>query len=150
MTRAELGKEYFKSGCNCAQSVVMAFSDLLPISEELIMNGMLPFGSGIGRMRQMCGAVSGMCFVVGLLYSRQEADGQNKNEIYQMVQQLAERFRQKNGTVICKDLLSGINNSTEPVAEERDSAYYKKRPCAGYVYDAIEILEAFIEEQKTH
>lgn len=148
MTRAEIGQEYFKNGCNCAQSVVMAFSDMLPISEDLIMKSMLPFGSGIGRMRQMCGAINGMSYIVGLLYSTIEDGTQNKNDIYKMVQELAERFRQKNGNIICKSLLSGINDSTVPVAEERDSAYYKKRPCAGYVYDAVEILEEFIEEQK--
>ena len=148
MTRAEMGKEYFKTGCNCAQSVALAFSDLLPINEELITKGMLPFGSGLGRMREVCGAVSGMCFVVGLLYSKTEEGEQNKNEIYQMVQQLSQRFRERNGNIICKELLKGINNSTLPIAEERNSAYYKKRPCADYIYDAIEILEEFIDGHK--
>ena len=148
MTRAEMGKEYFKTGCNCAQSVALAFSDLLPINEELITKGMLPFGSGLGRMREVCGAVSGMCFVVGLLYSKTEDGEQNKNEIYQMVQQLSQRFRERNGNIICKELLKGINNSTLPIAEERNSAYYKKRPCADYIYDAIEILEEFIDGHK--
>ena len=148
MTRAEMGKEYFKTGCNCAQSVALAFSDLLPINEELITKGMLPFGSGLGRMREGCGAVSGMCFVVGLLYSKTEEGEQNKNEIYQMVQQLSQRFRERNGNIICKELLKGINNSTLPIAEERNSAYYKKCPCADYIYDAIEILEEFIDGHK--
>ena len=147
MTRAELGREYFKSGCNCAQSVAMAFSDLLPLSEELIMKAMLPFGSGVGRMRLLCGAINGMCFVLGLLYSKTdpETGKQNKDEIYKKVQLLAGQFREKNGTIICRELLSGISNSTEPTSEERSSAYYKKRPCDEYVYEAVELLEAFID-----
>lgn len=148
MTRAEIGKEYFKSGYNCAQSVVLAFSDILPVDEEILTKSMLPFGSGIGRMREVCGAVSGMCYVVGLLYSKSEDGEQNKNEIYQMVQYLTEKFKDRNGNVICRELLKGINNSTVPIAEERNTAYYKKRPCAEYVYDAVEILEEFIDEHK--
>ena len=65
-----------------------------------------------------------------------------------MVQQLSQRFRERNGNIICKELLKGINNSTLPIAEERNSAYYKKRPCADYIYDAIEILEEFIDGHK--
>ncbi len=146
MTRAEIGREYFLDGCNCSQSVVMAFSDLLDIDEKTLMRLSLPFGSGTGRMRLMCGALNGAFTVLGLLYG--DCDGRktyNKDEMYGLVQKIRDRFKERHGTIMCGALLSGVNVSTAPVSDVRDATYYKKRPCPNFVYDTVEILEEFID-----
>ncbi len=144
MTRAERAKEYFQSGYNCSQAVALAFSDVLNVSEETLKAVTLPLGGGLGRLRQTCGGVSGAAVCLGLLFPEL-----GKSEVYALVQELAKRFREKNGGINCGELLNGvgIQAETTPKADERTPAYYKKRPCADLVYDATEILEELCKER---
>ena len=93
-------------------------------------------------MREVCGTVSGMFMAAGLAFSNSD----NKAEQYKIVQELAKRFKDKNGSIICRELLSGIETSTSPIPSERTETYYKKRPCIELVGDSVEILEQYIEE----
>ncbi len=143
--KSEKAKELFKSGCNCSQSVLGVFCEELGLDFETAMKISSSFGGGMGRMREVCGTVSGMFMAAGLAFSNSD----NKAEQYKIVQELAKRFKDKNGSIICRELLSGIETSTSPIPSERTETYYKKRPCIELVGDSVEILEQFIEEYQT-
>ena len=145
MTRAEKAKNYFLVGYSCAQAVMLAFADLLNVPEVTLKAVSLPMGGGMGRLRQTCGSVSGAAMCLGLLFPEK-----NKSEIYALVQELANRFREKNGSYNCGELLTGAGLRAEqsPVAEARTAEYYKRRPCPDLAYDAAEILEEIYLKEK--
>lgn len=145
MTRSEMATEFFLSGYNCAQSVAMAFADLIGLDEKFVAKAVSPFGGGMGRMREVCGAVSGMYFVLGILYGYDSAaDKEGKKRLYEEVQLLADKFRRKNGSIICREILK--NPSSETTLSERTKEYYDMRPCARMVKSAAELLDEFIKE----
>lgn len=150
MTRAEQAKEYFYQGYNCSQSVVLAFKDLIDVDESDLMKISCSFGGGIGRLREVCGSVSGMMMVAGLLFGY---DGPEKGEIkanhYKRIQELAKEFEEKNGSIVCRELLGLSVKHDEPNPEERTEEYYKKRPCPELIKMAADILEKYIDDQKS-
>ncbi len=150
--RQDIAEDLFKQGFNCAQAVTAACADIYRINQDLALRLSASFGGGIGRMRQTCGAACGMFLLAGLQTGSatpHDADGKQYN--YTVVQQLAEAFRQENGSLICSDLL-GLNtahpatdavSATHPAPEARTDTYYKKRPCVEMVRSAVRIyLEA--------
>ena len=144
--KQEKAKELFKQGYNCSQSVLGVFCEELGMDFDTAMKISLSFGGGMGRMREVCGTVSGIFMAAGLAFSDEK--GSNKTEQYKIVQELAKRFKEMNGSIICRELLEGIESSTSPVPSERTETYYKKRPCIELVGDAVGILEEFIKEQQ--
>lgn len=135
--------ELFLQGYNCAQAVVIAFSDVLGMDKKAAAKFASAFGGGMGRMREVCGAVSGMFMVLGALYGYDTAeDDAGKKQLYQQVQQLAEQFRQENGSIICREILK--NPQSDPNPSPRTAEYYKKRPCAKMVMTAARLMDAFI------
>ena len=140
MDRRERAEELFKSGYNCAQAVIGAFCDDLGLDFDTTMKLSEGFGGGIGRMRLTCGAVSGMVMVAGMMLSRGEKEGDTRMEVYGKVQELAEKFKEMNGSIVCAELL-GENTNTNPKPDTRTDAYYKKRPCVELVKDAVKIVE---------
>ncbi len=148
MTREEKAREHFLKGYNCAQAVALAFADLTGVDEETMAKLAAPFGGGMGRMREVCGAVSGMLMVEGLLrgYSDPEANGEKK-ELYARVQNMAARFKEECGSIICRELLEGKADNA-PTPTERTPAFYKKRPCAELVALAAKILEEELDNEK--
>ena len=147
MTRREMAVENFMKGYNCSQSVVLAFADMLPVNESDLLKMASSFGGGMGRLREVCGSVSGMFIVIGLLYGYDGPEtGPVKAEHYKRVQELARRFEEKHGSIVCRELL-GLNVKREaPTPEARTKEYYKKRPCPEIIGDAAEILEEYIKE----
>lgn len=144
MSRGDVAKEYFKQGYNCAQSVALAFSDIVNIEKQTLLKAVSPFGGGIGRLREVCGAASGMFFVLGCVLGYNDAtDTANKSLLYKYVQDLAEEFKKQNGSMICKELL-GVSGKQQPIPDKRTDEYYKKRPCAEIVKTAGDILEDFL------
>ncbi len=142
MTRAEKAKEYFEQGYNCAQAVTLAFAEDMGLDVDQAAKMASSFGGGLGRLREVCGCVSGMALTAGTLYGYSDPNArEEKAEHYALIQKMAEEFKAKNGSIICRELLAGINNDTNPVPEARTEAYYKKRPCADLCYAAAEILE---------
>lgn len=145
ITKAQQAREYFKEGYNCCQAVVLAFCDDLGMDRETALAISSSFGGGVGRLREVCGAVSGMCIVAGAKYGYTSPDArEEKAEHYKLIQKMAKEFEEKNGSIICK-VLTGIEKGTH-VPAERNEEYYKKRPCDCLVYDAAEILETIIAE----
>ena len=147
MSRIEKAKNYFLQGYACSQAVALSFADLLNLDEQTIAKATLPFGGGMGRLRLTCGALSGMAFVVGLLYSQADNSPENKKNIYAIVQELCGKFQEKYGTLLCGDLLKGMQVPVEVggVAEARTKEYYQKRSCADIVADVTQILEEYIQ-----
>lgn len=134
--------ELFCNGCNCAQAVLVAFAEDCGIDEKTAMKLSSSFGGGMGRLREVCGAVSGMFMVAGLLAGYESTDDKGKKDAhYKLIQQLAHEFKEKNSTIICRDLLGELGKSTIPVSDERTAEYYKVRPCVRFVINASEILD---------
>ena len=137
--------ELFLQGYNCAQAVAVAFSDVTGIDKELSSRLACSFGGGMGRMREVCGAVSGMLMVVGVLYGYAEPEeGEIKKAHYTLVQELAAKFRQEAGSIICREILK--NPPSDPNPSPRTAEYYAKRPCARMVMTAAKLMDDFIAE----
>lgn len=153
-SRAERAGERFLEGCNCAQAVFATYADLYGFDEATAMKLSASFGAGMGRMREVCGAVTGMFLVAGMETGAAEGhDQESKKHNYEVVQALAARFREEYGSIICRELL-GLDRKTlreeerqrmlsaEP--EKRTAEYYKKRPCKEQIIYAARILEETI------
>lgn len=133
--RSDKGVELFKSGLNCAQAVVGAFAADFGLSPELAAKVSCGLGGGVGRMREVCGTVTGASIVLGLKY------GEDKSVVYPYVQKFCEEFKAENGSIVCHELLAGTGATKGGAPEARTETYYKKRPCVELVRYAIELLE---------
>lgn len=150
MTRAEKARQYFIEGYTCSQAVVMAFIDLINLSEEQALKVSLPLGGGLGRLRLTCGALTGASLVVGMIFGKNEISEENKMDVYEKVREISKRFVEKEKTLNCKELLelASLEVETGGTPEKRTEEYYKKRPCAKIVYSAAEILENYLKEEQ--
>lgn len=150
--RVNKAVELFKSGYNCSQSVVGAFADLYGFTEEQAFRMAASFGGGIGRMRQTCGAACGMFMLAGLDTGAVDgADRAGKSHNYAVVQELAEKFKEINGSMICAELLGlkkSENVGKDPQAEARTAQYYKKRPCAKMVETAATLFAEYLANKQ--
>ncbi len=143
----EKARELFKSGYNCSQAVFGAFCEEFGLDFETAMKVSSGFGGGMGRMREVCGAVTGMFMAAGLALGYSDnSDPKQKGEIYKKIQDLAKKFKEENGSIICRELLEGIESSTSPEPSLRNESYYKKRPCVELVENAAEIFEKYLYE----
>ena len=138
--------ELFLSGCNCAQAVVLAFEDVTGLDHKTTAQLSAPFGGGIGRMREVCGAVSGMMMVLGTLYGYDDTvkDDAEKRETYKAAQEVAAKFREECGSIICREILK--NPPSDPNPSPRTAEFYAKRPCSRMVMTAARIMDEFIAE----
>lgn len=142
----ERARELFLQGFNCSQAVFCAFADDYDIPRELALKLSASFGGGIGRMRETCGALCGACMLAGLEKGQTKAgDNKAKQENYKLVQDFAGKFKARNGSIRCGDLLkNAAANANNPVPEERTAEYYKERPCLRMVDTAVEIFEDYL------
>lgn len=150
--RVQRAVDNFMQGYGCCQSVVAAFADIYGLNDNLAKRIGAGFGGGVGRMRMMCGAVSGIVTLVGLDCGQTEgSDREGKSACYRVVQQLLERSRQQNGSIICAELL-GLNGyeraHSSYVASERTAEYYKKRPCAAKVESAARLFAQYLADKE--
>jgi C_GCAxxG_C_C family probable redox protein len=147
--KMKTAEELFRQGYNCSQSVFAAFSDECGIDQETALKLASSFGGGMGRLREVCGAVTGMFMVAGLKYGYSDPkDAQAKAEHYRRIQELAERFKAENGSIICRELLGLPAGPDTPTPEARTPGYYKKRPCVEKVRCAAKIMEEYLKENK--
>lgn len=148
--RVERAKELFHQGFNCSQSVFAACADVYGIEdEELALRLSASFGGGIGRMRQTCGAACGMFLLAGLENGSATAhDAEGKQQNYALVQNLAAKFKDENGSLICAELLGIAPKPQDPTPEARTEAYYQKRPCADMVASAVRIFLEHLEQKQ--
>ena len=147
MNRRNDAINYFYEGYNCAQAVVLAFKDLLPIDEKILLEMAGSFGGGISRLRETCGAVSGMAIVLGILYGYNDPKSHElKSKHYQLVQEVILQFETKNHSLVCRDLLNIKDKHSSPIPTIRTKDYYDNRPCPNLIGDAVEILDNYIKE----
>ncbi|MEE1065423.1 MAG: C-GCAxxG-C-C family protein [Acutalibacteraceae bacterium] len=145
-SRVEKAVELFKSGFNCSQAVFAAFAPEFGMDEETALKASAGLGGGVGRSREVCGAVCGAAMVVGLKYGATKGeDAESKAKCYEVVQEIIAEFRKTNPTIICRELLA-LNEGTftDPKPEARTEQYYKKRPCVQLVEDAASAVEKIL------
>ena len=149
MDHAEQAGKLFLEGYNCAQAVVCAFSDVTGLDEKSAARLSSSFGGGMGRLREVCGTVSGARLVLGILYGYDDPkDYEAKKAHYQLVQEFARRFREINGTIICRELLKNVKVTPGGQPEERTPEYYKRRPCLRHVMEAASIVDEMCRERE--
>ena len=142
-------KQLFLEGYNCSQSVFLAFEDKYDMDHSTAMKLSSSFGGGMGRLREVCGAVSGMFMVAGILYGYDEPkDFEGKSEHYARIQQLAAEYQKRNGSIVCRELLGLGKGKDDPIPSKRTQEYYKKRPCPDLAATAAAIMEAYIREKE--
>ena len=146
MSRREIAEKAFTDGYNCSQSIVIAFADLLPADTDTVLKLVSPYGGGMGRLREVCGAFTGALAVLGLLrgYSMPET-GDKKARLYERVQALAASFKAEHRSVVCRDMLRLPPGPDTPKPEPRTEEYYRKRPCLKVIGDMAELLENELE-----
>lgn len=146
--RVQKAVDLFMSGYGCCQSVVAAFADLYGFTEEQALLIGAGFGGGVGRMRMMCGAVSGIVTLVGMKDGQTRGDDrEGKAHCYQVVQELLSKSKKENGSLICAELL-GITGPVPLgnfIPDERNAEYYKKRPCGAKVESAAKIFAEYLD-----
>lgn len=142
-----IAEAYFKQGYNCAQSVLLAFGDLTGLEEDTALRLSASFGGGLGRMREVCGAVSGGAMALGLLKGYTDPDDREaKKAHYALIQDFAGRFRAENGSIICRELLKGTAATEGGAPEARTQEYYRKRPCAALCRSAARIIDEMLND----
>ena len=147
MDHRELAAELFLSDCNCAQAVLEAFGDVTGLEKSFAAKLASSFGGGMGRMREVCGAVSGMLMALGLHQGYTDPkDKAGKAAQYEVIRALADEFKRENGSIICRELLGLDENCQAKPPGDRTAAYYAKRPCAKLCQTAGEIFERYVAE----
>ena len=142
---AQKAMNLFKEGYNCSQSVFLAFKALYGIDRHTALKLSSSFGGGMGRLREVCGSVSGMFLTAGILYGYDSPkDRSSKTEHYKRIQELARSFEELNGSIVCRELLGLDQKKESYVPEERTKDYYRKRPCEQIVGCAAYIMEEYI------
>lgn len=146
---ARIAHENFKKGYNCAQAVACAFSEEMGLEEAVVAKMVSSFGGGLGKQREICGAVSGAAFVLGTLrgYSDAEATTE-KTEHYARIQNFCARFKAEHETIICRELLKNLALKKEhtPEPEARTEEYYRVRPCVRFVETAAKVTAEMLAE----
>ena len=145
MNRPDKAEELFRKGYNCSQSVFAAFADVLGMSVEEAAKIASPFGAGFGKLREVCGAVSGMTLAAGYLKGYEDpADYESKKELYALIQKMCAEFKESEGTIICRELL-GLKEGEDPAEPSvRTEEYYRSRPCIGACRTAAGIAEKYL------
>ena len=149
---AEIAKQLFFKGYNCAQSVFCAFTDVTGYDIDTSARMASSFGGGLGRLRETCGAVSAAALILGIVKGYDDPDDyEAKKRHYALVREFADRFKEKNKSIICRELLmvANLNPESGGAPEQRSEEYYQKRPCPNLVYDAALILDEMIQHSLT-
>lgn len=156
MTKGDQAKQLFLDGYNCAQAVLCAFREDVGLDEKTALAASACFGGGLGRQREVCGAVSAMCMALSLKYAPKDpTDQAQKKAFYARIQEVCRRFKAENGSIICRELL-GLDTNPHavegdphsPAPQPRTPAYYAHRPCADKCKSAADILEQYLAEIK--
>lgn len=145
MNRPDRAEELFRKGYNCSQSVFAAFADVLGMSVEEAAKIASPFGAGFGKLREVCGAVSGMTLAAGYLKGYDDpADYESKKELYRLIQKMCAEFEESKGTIICRELLGLKKGEDQAEPSVRTEEYYQSRPCVDACRTAAGIAEKYL------
>ncbi|MEG1835567.1 MAG: C-GCAxxG-C-C family protein [Oscillospiraceae bacterium] len=135
----------FKEGFNCSQSVFAAFADKFNMDKETALKVSAGLGGGVGRMREVCGAITGASLVVGMFYGATDGDDKNAKALtYKKVQEIADDFKKNNPSIICRELLGEAQMNITSIPDDRTNEYYKKRPCVKIVEDMALTIEKIL------
>ena len=146
MTKRELAEAYFSEGYNCCQAVVLAFTEELGLTKEQVARMGSSFGGGVARLREICGAVSGMAMTAGLHCGYDSpTDLEAKADHYHRVRLMAARFKKENGSYVCRELLAA---HPQPAPEPGKPTLAHNPACGKFVGDAAAILEAAFQEEE--
>lgn len=146
MDRKLYAHELFLEGCNCSQAVFCAFCDLFGMEPDVALKLSSGFGGGMGRLRETCGAVTGMIMVASALYGYSEINDHTlKSAHYRLVQDLCMKFQTEAGSISCRALL-GLDGPSQPESPPRTAEFYRTRPCPQFIMLAAKILEDYIAE----
>ncbi len=138
----------FESGCQCAQSVFVALCDETGLDEQDALALSASFGGGIGRMREMCGALCGLLMALGYTLGRYPmGSSEGKDRHYRLTQYAARRFKQQTGSVFCYELLGLPHAAQIPVSAPRTEQFYRDRPCARFILAAVDVFDELMQEQ---
>ena len=149
LSRVEEAVKTFESGYNCAQSVFATYADLFGIDKETALKMSSSMGGGIGRMREVCGVVSAMALLAGLKEGNADPDDEEAKEaIYLLTRQMADKFKEKHQTIICRELLELPVTVPDPTPSKRTEEFYKARPWIRFVETAALIMENVIESKE--
>lgn len=142
MEKKEKAIKYFRQGYNCAQSVFLTFAEDYGFDKETALRLSSSFGGGMGRLREVCGAVSSMFAIAGLEKGYVSANNDEiKAKHYELIQNLADKFKQEHNTIICRELLGLPDGADEPIPSKRTEQYYQDRPCERFIETAVELIE---------
>ena len=144
--RAKKARDNFNSGYNCSQSVLLAYEDYLQekgLDPMTVLRMASPLGGGISRLREVCGAVSSLCLLIGLTDGYDTPDDEKKKALYSQVQKLVLQFHDCQGSIICRDLLGLKQKHDQPTPAKRTKEYYAQRPCADLCATAAAIFEEY-------
>ncbi len=157
-------RQNFLDGYACAPAVAAVFAEELGYDRDMILRITQAFGAGICRMREVCGTVSGMMTALGMCMGSADGSKESKDAIYKEGQKLAARFRERNGSIICRELLGLVpmgqseealkagkaieHKADSPVSQARTADYYKKRPCPDLCGEAAAIFAQWLAERK--
>jgi C_GCAxxG_C_C family probable redox protein len=145
MNRADKAEELFRKGYNCSQSVFAAFADELHMPVEEAARIASPFGAGFGKLREVCGAVSGMTLAAGYLKGYDDpSDYESKKQLYALIQKMCAEFKELEGTLICRELLGLKEGEDAAEPSVRTEEYYRSRPCIGACRAAAGIAEKYL------
>ena len=140
-SKGDLAEDFFSQGYNCSQAVFLAFTKECGIDEETALKISSSFGGGMGRLREVCGAVTGMFMVAGLLYGYSDPkENSSKARHYEKIQALASDFKEETNSIVCKELLGLV---------ETNEVKSKKIPCKDLVRRAATIMEDFMNTHPT-
>lgn len=143
MEKAKKAVELFESGYNCSQAIVLAFEEYLNVDRKTLQSLSSSFGGGISRLREVCGCVSGMAIVMGIIHGDYDVnDNDQKAKHYELIQKLALKFKEKTNSINCAELLDKVKEVENPTPEIRSKEYYEKRPCSKYIKIMAEIIES--------
>ncbi len=148
MEHAEEARRLFLEGYNCAQAVFCAFDDVTGLDRDTSARLASSLGGGMGRLREVCGAVSGALLALGLLRGYSDpADPALKRDHYARVRDLAGRFRGRSGTILCRELLRDVPVTPGGDPEPRTPEFYARRPCLRLIGEAAAILDEMLKEE---
>lgn len=148
--RAKQAVDNFTAGCNCAQSVLLAYADILALTPEQAAMISVGFGGGMGRLRLHCGAFSAAVMLAGVMEGEDGAKKEHRPETYARVQEIHRQFLECNGTISCAELLGKAGVPEDPTPEERTPEYYAKRPCARIIASACEMIDGMLAEKEKY
>ena len=147
--KAKKAEELFLKGYACSQAILGAFATEAGIDHNTAMRIASGFGGGMGRMREVCGTMTGAFMVLGLIYGFDEPSPLKKGEIYSRIKEISDKFKEKNQTIICRELLENVKVTTGSQPEDRTDDYYKRRPCLAHIIFTAQILEEYISSHPT-